>query len=114
MFLANEARKYNLAIGLKNAGDIVSDVLHLVQFAVNEQCVQFSECHKWAPFIKAGKPVFHIEYVNETGAAPVREGLCSNRGPGAGSDGFSTVIKNLRLDGFVGFCNGTNLTTPTE
>jgi len=35
-FLSTEAAKYNLAIGLKNAGDIIGDVLKHVDFAVNE------------------------------------------------------------------------------
>ena len=36
-FLAGHARNLSLAIGLKNAGDIVQNVLPVVQFSVNEQ-----------------------------------------------------------------------------
>jgi hypothetical protein len=36
-FLAKTAADNNLAIGLKNAVDIIADVVDVVQFAVNEQ-----------------------------------------------------------------------------
>lgn len=57
-FLAQAAHKRNLAIGLKNAGDIIPDVLDVVQFSVNEQCLQYNECDTFRPFIDEGKPVF--------------------------------------------------------
>jgi hypothetical protein len=59
-FLASQASALGLSIGLKNAGDIINYVLPIVQFAVNEQCVQYSECNLWNSFISAKKPVFHI------------------------------------------------------
>lgn len=33
-----------------------------MQASVNEQCVEYNECEKYAPFIAQGKPVFHVEY----------------------------------------------------
>ena len=36
-------------------------------FAVNEQCFQYHECHRLAPFIDAGKNVIIIEYKTELG-----------------------------------------------
>jgi len=54
-FLAAEAAKYNMSTGLKNAGDIIKSVLPYVQFSVNEQCVEYSECETFAAFIKAKK-----------------------------------------------------------
>lgn len=103
-FLSSEARKNGLLIGLKNAGQIVPQVLSMTDFAVNEQCVQFVECVKWAPYIKAGKPVLHIEYPD---SAPLvsKQDLatkCSRKGDAAGSDGFSTVLETYDLDGQVG------------
>ena len=51
-----------MTFGLKNAGAIITAVLPVVDFSVNEQCVQYNECATFQPFIAAGKPVFHIEY----------------------------------------------------
>jgi hypothetical protein len=63
-FLASEAHKLGLSIGLKNAPAIVNRVVVVLQWEVNEQCVeydQWGECSMFKPFIDAGKPVFHIE-----------------------------------------------------
>ncbi|CRK15894.1 hypothetical protein BN1723_017445, partial [Verticillium longisporum] len=81
-----------MSTGLKNAGSIIPDVLEDVHFSVNEQCVQFSECETFAPFIKDNKPVFHIEYPKDapsvSSAASKR--VCTPSGEAAGTDGFST------------------------
>lgn len=63
-FLAAQAHKLGLSIGLKNAPAIVTRVVDVLQWEVNEQCVeydQWGECAMFKPFIDAGKPVFHIE-----------------------------------------------------
>jgi hypothetical protein len=93
-----------MATGLKNAGAIIPDVLDVVQFSVNEQCAQYKECGTFRAFIDAGKPVFHIEYPTESGMSP--DELCQ------GGD-FSTVLKDMNLDGKVTYCDGTTATTPT-
>ncbi len=31
-------------------------------FAVNESCVRYAECHALRPFLRRGKAVFHAEY----------------------------------------------------
>lgn len=114
--MRDEARKHKMSIGLKNSGDIIPDVLDFMDFSVNEQCAEFNECATFAPFIKAGKPVFQIEYPlgsAESGtidAARAKE-ICSRSGGSAGSEGFSTMIKYLSLDGFVQYCDGTTFTT---
>lgn len=110
-FLAAKAQAHGLAIGLKNAGAVIPSVLPAIQFAVNEQCVQYSDCPTFSAFINAGKPVFHIEYPSEVKADFVSN-FCSNTGPGNGTDGFSTVIKNMNLDGHVKYCNGQEADTP--
>ncbi|KAM0245991.1 hypothetical protein ACHAQJ_010380 [Trichoderma viride] len=115
-FLHGVASSYHMAIGLKNAGGIISKVLDFINFSVNEQCAEYSECDTFAPFIKAGKPVFHIEYpkgapkIDTSRAAD----LCSHRGIGAGSENFSTVLKKMDLDGFVQYCNGKQYNTPLD
>lgn len=110
-FLALRAQARGLAIGLKNAGAVIPAVLPSVQFSVNEQCVQYSDCSTFAPFINASKPVFHIEYPSEVKPDFVSN-FCSGTGPGAGTNGFSTVVKNMNLDGHVKYCNGQEADTP--
>lgn len=59
-FLANAAHSRGLSIGLKNAGEIVQEVVGLVQWSVNEACVAYEECATFDPFVAVGKPVFHV------------------------------------------------------
>ncbi|KAI9745712.1 MAG: hypothetical protein M1818_001248 [Claussenomyces sp. TS43310] len=111
-FLAANASSLGLAIGLKNAGDIIDSVLPKVQFSVNEQCINFTECDTFAAFIDAGKPVFHIEYptgVPSVSAQDFAEYCDTDETRNATE--FSTVLKNMDLDGPVEFCDGTNGTT---
>jgi endo-alpha-1,4-polygalactosaminidase (GH114 family) len=70
----------------------------MVEFEVNEQCVQYNECSTYSAFISAGKPVFHIEYLNDTTTGI--QNFCD----AAGEEGFSTVIKNIGLDEFYETC----------
>ncbi|KAF5023851.1 hypothetical protein F66182_4109 [Fusarium sp. NRRL 66182] len=115
-FLAAEAAKYNMSTGLKNAGDIISSVLPYVQFSVNEQCREYSECETFAAFIKAKKPVFNIEYPD--GAPKVKEAdrkvICGTTGKAKGTKNFSTVIKKMNLDGWVMYCPNTVYQTQVE
>jgi hypothetical protein len=95
---------------LKNSGAIVSSVLPVVQFSVNEQCVQMSECSLFSSFIRDGKPVFHIEYPSEVKEDFISN-LCKDSGPAAGAAGFSTVLKSMDLDGWVQYCNSVTANT---
>ncbi|KAK5630357.1 hypothetical protein RRF57_006072 [Xylaria bambusicola] len=78
-FLANTAHAAGLAYGLKNGGGIVEQVLDVAQWAINEECAAYKECADWAPFIKAGKPVFHVEYVEDDHATDC---YCGEEGGG--------------------------------
>lgn len=95
-FLATEAHKRNLAVGLKNDLDQVDALADVFDFSVNEQCFEFDECDKLEPFTEANKPVLNIEY-----RAPLvkdahqREALCSR----SKNAGLSTLILPLELDG---------------
>ncbi|XP_014551341.1 glycoside hydrolase family 114 protein [Bipolaris victoriae FI3] len=119
-YLSNITAPLGLALGLKNAGDIVPTVLPIVHFSVNEECVKYSECAKFSPFIDAGKPVFHIEYPDGAGAQQgLRENIltdyCAKSGKGEGSQRFSTVLKKMELDGWVEYCDGSvNVTDINE
>ena len=97
-----------MAIGLKNALSIIEDVVDVVDFAVNEECVDWTECSEMQPFIDAGKPVFHIEYPEGAGSdsglsSDELEEYCNARGTNV----LSTVIKNYTLDGWVQYCDGS-------
>jgi hypothetical protein len=106
-FLAGAARQRGLAIGLKNAGQIIESLIEKMQWSVNEQCVQYDECETFAPFIERGKPVFHVEYpkgddVNNDKDVPadVKNKICD--APSAAR--FSTIIKNIDLDSWIQTC----------
>jgi hypothetical protein len=63
-FLAAEAHKRGLAIGLKNATEFSAAVLPQADFAVTEDCFDQGWCRDSKNFIDAGKPVFAIEYTD--------------------------------------------------
>ncbi|KAL4810196.1 glycoside hydrolase superfamily [Aspergillus unguis] len=106
-FLARESRKRGLSIGLKNAGAVIPRVIGDMQWSVNEQCAEYDECDTYAAFVKAGKPVFHIEYPkgdttnNEVEVTGARK---TNACDFEDSARFSTVIKNMDLDNWVQEC----------
>ena len=112
-WLAEEAGRHNMSTGLKNAADIIPDVLDVVAFSVNEQCVENSECETFKPFVDAGKPVFNIEYPKDgtdVSDAKVSE-ICGTTGAAEGSENFSKVVKKMELDGWVKYCDGKAYTT---
>jgi hypothetical protein len=102
-FMAGVAHPLGLAIGLKNAGDIINDALVAnLEWEVNEQCAEYSECTTFDPFIKAGKPVFHIEYPN--GVPNVDSSTKQKDCSADGTSGFSTVLKTMDLTETVEYC----------
>jgi len=110
-FLSNTAHSYNLSIGLKNSLDILPSLSGQIQFAVNEQCVQYNECSSYASMIQGGLPVFHIEYVS-TDMQGTDSASKSELNSDCSDSGLSTVLKNQDLDGWVEYCNGDIATTP--
>ena len=61
-FLANQAHRRGLSAVLKNDLDQIKRLLPYFDFALNEQCFQYSECGKLKRFVRAGKAVFGVEY----------------------------------------------------
>ena len=61
-FLAIQAHKRGLSIGLKNNLDQINVLKDYYDFAINEQCNIYNECKKLKPFISQNKPVLNIEY----------------------------------------------------
>lgn len=103
-FLSKEAKSHGLAIGLKNAAELIDDVLTEVDFSINEECALNDECYKFEKFIDAGKPVFHIEYNNEgphgIWDANLSSSICYPN--------FSTIIKSPRLNSWSQYCTTRN------
>lgn len=106
-FLSDAAHERNLSIALKNAAEIITTVVDMVDYSVNEQCVEYDECDTFALFIRQGKPVFHVEYPkgsdtdNELSVSSnAREEACG----AAGESQFSTIIKNMNLDSWIETC----------
>lgn len=69
--LARIAHRLGLAVALKNDYGQAGRLVESFDFAVDEQCVAYDECQELAPFVRAGKPVFDLEY------PPVPPRVCS-------------------------------------
>jgi hypothetical protein len=63
-WLADEAHARRLAIGLKNAADMLADALAYFDFAITEDCFVQGWHDRVLPFIAAGKAVFAAEYTD--------------------------------------------------
>lgn len=96
-WLAQTAHSRGLAIGLKNDVDQLSQLADSHDFAVNEQCHQYSECGGYSAFTSRGKPVFNIEYASRyrTNTNGARDALCAS----SASQRISTQVLPLDLDG---------------
>ena len=92
--LAALAHARGLAVGLKNDLEQVPALVGSFDFAVNEQCAEYSECDALAPFVRAGKAVFHAEYDLTTAA------FC----PTSRRLRLSSVRKRLDLDAWRQTC----------
>jgi endo-alpha-1,4-polygalactosaminidase (GH114 family) len=101
-FLAIGAHSLNMSLGLKNGGTIVNATIDMMQWEVNEQCVEYTECALFQPFIAAGKPVFHIEYPKDAPSISTTQktSICGDKS----AAGFSTVLKDLDLDNWIETC----------
>lgn len=94
-FLATESKQRGLSVGLKNALELIGDLEVDFDWALNEECVSYSECSLLSPFLAAQKAVFHVEYVDQSSqGAGKQAAVCSD--PTVA--GFSTLIKTWDLD----------------
>lgn len=92
--LAELAHARGLAIGLKNDLDQVADLVDVFDFAITEQCFEYDECDRLAPFVRAGKAVFVAEYAVDPAA------FC----PAARAAGLSAIRKRPALDAWRAPC----------
>jgi hypothetical protein len=95
--IAGLAHADGLAIGLKNDLDQVPQLLPHFDFAIDEQCAEYSECSALEPFVRARKAVFEAEY-----NLPL-SGFCGQ----AASLGFSAILKDTALDATRQACSST-------
>jgi len=65
-WLAAEAHQRHLAIGLKNDPDQADDLVMDFDWITTESCFFEGWCEMLEPFLQAGKPVFAIEYTDES------------------------------------------------
>ncbi len=93
LWLAEAAHARGLVIGLKNASQMVDDVIHQFDFSIVEDCFEYGWCADMSPFIQAGKPVFAIEY---TDAGIKFQDACAQ----AGTLGLSMILKHRNLDAY--------------
>jgi hypothetical protein len=61
-WLAHTAHRLGLSIALKNDLDQVPALERDFNYALDEQCFEYSECSKLRPFVRAHKAVFEVEY----------------------------------------------------
>jgi hypothetical protein len=94
-FIANEAHKRGLSVGLKNDLDQVNELVEYYDFSINEQCHEFEECNLLSPFTDSGKPVLNAEYEEKFIAnAADRQSLCD----ASINEHISTLILPIQLD----------------
>jgi hypothetical protein len=96
-WLANEAHSRALAIGLKNAPDMVADSLDFFDFAITEDAFEYGWIGEMLPFINSGKPIFAAEY-NDT---DVDFNSACNWGK---INNVSFILKNRELDNYREVC----------
>mmetsp|Transcript_39071 Transcript_39071/g.76182 ORF Transcript_39071/g.76182 Transcript_39071/m.76182 type:complete len:568 (+) Transcript_39071:183-1886(+) len=73
-WLADEAHRRGMFIALKNALDIVPDLVDDFDCAMNESCYHYKECGAYKPFIEKKKLVMNVEYKAQS------PGWCDSRG----------------------------------
>ncbi len=93
-WLAAEAHRRGLAVGLKNDLPQIPDLVGVFDFAVSEECFTYGECAPLRRFITAHKAVFAIEYEATAGA------VC----PQANAWGFSLLLKPWDLSAWRYSC----------
>jgi hypothetical protein len=65
--LANLGHSKGLTVALKNDVEQIPDLAPYFDYAINEQCEQYSECGNYTTyFASAGKAVFQVEYKLKT------------------------------------------------
>jgi len=96
-WIAGEAHRRGLSVGLKNDSDQVADLLSSFDWALTEDCFAQGWCAEDSPFIQAGKSVFAAEY---TDTGMTLGTFCAR----ARSLGFSAILKHRDLGAWIDSC----------
>ena len=96
-WLAEEAHKRGLSIGLKNDEEQVQDLVQYFDWALTEDCFDQYWCDSMKPFITSGKAVFMTEYT-DTGVKTAD--FC----PYAKKANYTAILKNRDLDSWIEKC----------
>jgi hypothetical protein len=97
LWLAEAAHQRGLAIGLKNAAELVPDLAEAFDFAVIENCAAQGACEAYTAFAAQKKAVFQIEYRDEI---QDWDSVCR----AASENGFTAILAGLELDGTAETC----------
>ncbi|MAG96376.1 MAG: endo alpha-1,4 polygalactosaminidase [Rhodospirillaceae bacterium] len=96
-WLASEAHKRGLSIGLKNDPDQAVELVGDFDWALTEDCFAEEWCEQMLPFIKLGKTVFAAEY---TDMDMTTAKFCAK----AKAFGISAILKTRELDSWRRSC----------
>eukprot|EP00123_Amoebidium_parasiticum_P009658 comp19626_c0_seq1/m.23155 comp19626_c0_seq1/g.23155 ORF comp19626_c0_seq1/g.23155 comp19626_c0_seq1/m.23155 type:complete len:422 (-) comp19626_c0_seq1:304-1569(-) len=69
-WLADSAHSKGLSIGLKNVVELIKELAPIFDWAMNEECEEFDECHYFKQFTDLGKAVFAVEYMQGASTCP--------------------------------------------
>jgi hypothetical protein len=98
LWLADEAHKRGLAIGVKNAPDQVKDLVEHFDFAITEDAFYYHWAEAMSPFVESGKPVFAAEYTDLPGDFAF---FCEQ----SRRLKFNTILKHRGLDSWIQSCS---------
>jgi hypothetical protein len=98
--LSQIARASGLSPGLKNAPELAPLVRHAFDWVLLEECVRYQFCGRYAPFIRAGVPVFDLEY----------DGFSARACRTGRNHGVLVQFTNLALDGVTRPCHDATST----
>ena len=93
-WLIEQAHARGLAIGQKNAPDLVPELVDKMDFALLESAYRLGFMEDFEPYAEMNKPVFAVEYLDEMEVGNDPQSLC----PAAKELGFQGVIAHLDLD----------------
>lgn len=98
-WVAATAHGLGMAVGLKNAPDLVAphNLASLFDFAVVESCAETGDCPKFAPFIQAGKPVFAAEYTDSGSGGCTTVESVSAACAATNAQDFDGIVKSCNL-----------------
>ncbi|CAN0029785.1 unnamed protein product, partial [Pylaiella littoralis] len=95
-WFAGEVHAAGMSVGLKNAVEMVKDVVDYFDFVLNESCHVHKMCSDYTDtFLAQGKPVFNVEYDFDTT-------ICDE----ANKLGIDTILKDYDIK--APFCSCTN------